>query len=174
MRTPLVRFGVVSGHCHAANCRYNAGGKGELPRDDMMRISALGILVLGCMLVGCGQQGAASGSGPNSQGRYAGIGTFDAGELWSQMAGLEAPADTAAAKVEDDEHIIVVIDSHTGEVKQCGDHSGVCVTMNPWAGQGPPNAVPIKLKKHASDLAAEDGSGSEESAQVTNSAAPTR
>lgn len=139
-----------------------------------MRISTLSILGMGCLLVGCGQQGAASGSGPKGQGRYAGIGTFDVGRLWSQMAGIEAPSDTAAAKVSDDEHIIVVIDSHTGEVKQCGDYSGVCVIMNPWAGQGSRNAVPIKLKKHASDLAAEDESGAEEAAQVSNSASPTR
>jgi len=70
-------------------------------------------------------------------------------------------ADPAAATIADDEHVIVVIDSHTGEVRQCGDHSGYCVAMNPWngAGSGVP-ALPAKLVKHAADLAAEDRASS--------------
>lgn len=139
-----------------------------------MRISALSILATGCLLSGCGQQGAVSGPGPKSQGRYAGIGTYDAGRLWGQMAGIEAPADAAAAKLEDDEHIIVVIDSHTGEVRQCGDYSGVCVAMNPWAGQGARSATPVKLKKHAADLAAEDQATVEEVEPASNQAVPAR
>ena len=139
-----------------------------------MRISALSILATGCLLSGCGQQGAVSGPGPKSQGRYAGIGTYDAGRLWGQMAGIEAPTDAAAAKLEDDEHIIVVIDSHTGEVRQCGDYSGVCVAMNPWAGQGARSATPVKLKKHAADLAAEDQATVEEVEPASNQAVPAR
>ena len=142
-------------------------GEAARRKDDKMRISTLSILGVSCLLSGCGQQSAVSGSASKSQGRYAGIGTYDAGRLWGQMVGTEAPSDTAAAKVEDDEHIIVVIDSHTGEVRQCGDYSGVCVAMNPWTGQGSRNAAPIKLKKHASDLAAEDAT------PVSNAASPT-
>ena len=137
-----------------------------------MRFSALSILAIGCLLSGCDQQGAVSGAGPKSQGRYAGIGTYDAGRLWGQMAGIEAPSDDAAAKLEDDEHIIVVVDSHTGEVRQCGDYSGVCVAMNPWAGQGSRN--PVKLKKHAADLAAEEQAAVEEAKPASDQAMPAR
>jgi len=140
----------------------------------MLRISALSILAMGCLLSGCDQQGAVSGPGPKSQGRYAGIGTYDAGRLWGQMAGTETPSDAAAAKLEDDEHIIVVIDSHTGEVRQCGDYSGVCVAMNPWAGQGSRSATPVKLKKHVADLAAEDQASVEEAEPASKEGMPTR
>lgn len=137
-----------------------------------MRLFALSILAIGCLLSGCDQQGAVSGAEPKSQGRYAGIGTYDAGRLWGQMAGIEAPSDAAAAKLEDDEHIIVVVDSHTGEVRQCGDYSGVCVVMNPWAGQGLRN--PVKLKKHAADLAAEEQAAVEEATPASDQAMPAR
>lgn len=32
-----------------------------------------------------------------------------------------------------DEHVMVVVDSVSGEVRECGDHSGYCIAMNPWA-----------------------------------------
>ena len=111
---------------------------------------------MGLALAGCGEEVAFPGSSPRSPGRYAGIGTYDAGRLWAQMAGVDAPSDAAAATVEDDEHVIVVVDSHTGEVRQCGDYSGVCVTMNPWAAGAAPGGAPVKLKQHAADLDAED------------------
>ena len=140
-----------------------------------MRISTIGVLMIGCVLSGCNQrEDAMSGPGSKSPGRYAGIGTFSAGRLWRDIAGTATPADTATAKLEDDEHVIVVIDSHTGEVRQCGNHSGFCVAMNPWAGQGSRSAAPVKLKKHAADVAAEDQSSFEEAASATNEAAPSR
>jgi hypothetical protein len=139
-----------------------------------MRIYALSILAMGCLLSGCHQQGAVSGPGPRSQGRYAGIGTYNAGRLWGQMAGIEAPSESVAAKLEDDEHIIVVVDSHTGEVRQCGDYSGVCVAMNPWAGQGSRSATPVKLKKHVADLAADDQASIPAAEPATNGAVPAR
>lgn len=120
-----------------------------------MRLAVAGLLIVGCALSGCnGQESAMGTTGPKSQGRYAGIGTFDAGRLWAEITATD-PADPAAAKIADDEHVIVVVDSHTGEVRQCGDHSGYCVSMNPWSG-GAPAAAPVKLKKHAADLEAED------------------
>jgi len=105
-------------------------------------------------LAACDRQDAANGMESKSPGRYAGIGTFDAGRLWEQMSGAPKSQDPEAATTADDEHIIVVLDSHTGEVRQCGDHSGVCVAMNPWAGKGVITA-PTGLAKHAADLDAE-------------------
>ena len=120
-----------------------------------MRLVILCVLAAGSMLSGCGESADYAATGAKASGRYAGIGTFDAGRLWAQMAGAAAPSDTAAATLQDDEHVIVVIDSHTGEVRQCGDHSGFCVTMNPWSAQGPRTGAPVKLTKHAAELDAQ-------------------
>jgi hypothetical protein len=138
----------------------------------MMRPVAIGLISIGSILSGCNaQEDAMTGAGQKSQGRYAGIGTFEPGRLWEQMAGTADPADPAAAKLEDDEQIIVVIDSHTGEVRQCGNHSGFCVTMDPWASATVRTGAPIKLKKHAADLAAEDQTSVEATEPVAKQAA---
>lgn len=135
-----------------------------------MRLRLAGLLLTGCVLAGCNAESATAPSGPKSPGRYAGIGTFDAGRLWAEMAAT-APTDPAAARLEDDEHVIVVVDSHTGEVRQCGDHSGFCVSMNPWSG-GAPAAAPVKLRKHAADLDAEDTATVEQVEPEANAAVP--
>jgi hypothetical protein len=119
----------------------------------------LGILLLtGFILPGCSQNEEAVNEAEGiakSPGRYAGIGTFEPGRMWTQVAGAPASKDRKAATLADDEHIIVVLDSHTGEVRQCGDHSGICVAMNPWSGNGAPILAPTPLTKHAADLDAE-------------------
>ena len=119
-------------------------------------------------LVGCDQSPATTGPGPKSPGRFAGIGIFQAGRLWQHVAGAPSPEDAATARLEDDEVIIVVIDSHTGEVRQCGNQSGFCVAMNPWKGDDARAMLPAKLAKHASDLAAEDRAATEEADATAN------
>ena len=119
--------------------------------------------LIACLLVGCDRHDSTA-SGLKSRGRYAGIGTYDAGRLWQQIVAPD-PKDPAAAKLADDEHVIVVLDSHTGEVRQCGDHSGYCVAMNPWSTGSA--AAPVKLVKHAADLDAEAEAS-------TNKAEPSR
>lgn len=109
-------------------------------------------------LSACHRAPDATANGSRNPGRYAGIGVFDAGRLWAETSRPNAKADPAAARLDDDEHIIVVLDSHTGEVRQCGDHSGYCVAMNPWTRTGPETMLPVKLEKHASDLVAEEHS----------------
>lgn len=123
-----------------------------------MRAWTIG-LAASCLLAGCSGASSPAPAGPRSQGRYAGIGVVDAGRLWAQMSGAGSPSDPAAARLADDEHVIVVLDSHTGEVRQCGDYSGYCVAMNPWSGTPP--SLPAKLAKHAADLADEDGDKAE-------------
>ena len=122
-----------------------------------MRLATFAPLLITCALVGCDQQNASS-AGPKSPGRYAGIGTFDAGRLWQEMKGAAKLRDKPAAQLADDEHVIVVLDSHTGEIRECGDHSGFCVTMNPWAVGARPAATPVTLNRHAADLASYDKS----------------
>ena len=119
----------------------------------------IGLLLITCLLAACNQSDAASSAGPKSPGRYAGIGTFDAGRLWREMKGAPASKDSTASQLADDEHVIVVLDSHTGEVRQCGDHSGFCVAMNPWT-NGTAEGTPVKLAKHAADVEAEENADS--------------
>lgn len=126
-----------------------------------MRLATISLMTIGFMLSGCGGPASEPGLTPKASGRYAGIGTYDTGRLWAEMAGAVAPSDPAAANLQDDEHVIVVIDSHTGEIRQCGDYSGFCITMNPWTGQGSRTGAPVKLNKHAADLAAEDEAAAE-------------
>jgi hypothetical protein len=131
-----------------------------------MRASISVAAMAACVLSGCGQAESGSVAGGKDRGRYSGIGTYTAGNLWARMVGIQPASDTAAARLEDDDQIIVVIDSQTGEVRQCGNHSGVCVTMNPWTGPGPSLAAPVKLSVHASDL--------EEEEQAAAGVSPTR
>jgi len=128
-----------------------------------MRTRTTCVLAIVCLLSGCGDAAEVAPSTSKTSGRYAGIGTYDAGRLWAEMEGSEASPEPKMARLEDDEHVIVVIDSHTGEVRQCGDYSGFCVTMNPWTGQGSRTHAPVRLGKHAADLAAEDEANAAES-----------
>jgi hypothetical protein len=116
----------------------------------MRLIPALAIL----LLAGCDH--AADGSSrPPRHGRYAGIGVFEAGGLWQKMVVPKQAGAAAQAKTADDEHVIVVVDSDTGEIRECGDLTGYCVSMNPWArALAPEQKAPVALGAHAADLAA--------------------
>ena len=47
----------------------------------------------------------------------------------------------------DDQAVIVVQNSLTGDVRACGDMTGYCVGMNPWA-QRPGQLTPVSLTDH--------------------------
>ena len=124
----------------------------------MLKMRFLLPLVSTALLAGCSQPQAASNDGfAHGNGRYVGIGVYPTNELWTQI-NLPKPdkVDPAAATLGDDKQIIVVVDTRTGEVRQCGDMSGLCTQMNPWE-QRPDvsQQQPVKLKKHAADLARE-------------------
>ncbi len=86
-------------------------------------------------------------------GRYLGIGVYPAGSMWSRMVQANRPADPAAATTADDEQVIVVVDSQSGEVRQCGNLTGYCIGLNPWrASLGQGQAAPIPVTEHAADL----------------------
>jgi hypothetical protein len=111
--------------------------------------------ILAAGLAACDQQDAMDAP-PTSRGRYAGIGTYPAGQLWSRMIVAAQPKDGDSARTEDDSQIIVVVDSVSGEVRQCGDLSGYCIGMNPWTG-ALGSTAPAKLTIHAGALARETG-----------------
>lgn len=106
-------------------------------------------------LSGCHNEPAERGAPPPHHGRYAGIGVFDAGTLWARADIGQRKGDAAAANLSDDEHIIVVVDSDTGEVRECGDHSGACFAMNPWTTAIAGRQLPARLTAHMADLQAE-------------------
>lgn len=83
------------------------------------------------------------------QGRYLGVGVYPAGAMWSQIV-VSAPADPKVAGLKDDEQVIVVVDSRTGEVRQCGALSGYCIRLDPWARQAA-QASPVVVVKHADE-----------------------
>lgn len=105
---------------------------------------------------GCSKPADNSASGAVTHGRFVGVGIYPAGRMWSQVVTSQAMKQAGASKLNDDEQIIVVVDSTTGELRQCGNLSGYCVGMNPWRGTLPASQnAPLPLAKHAAQLAQE-------------------
>ena len=134
-----------------------------------------GLLVFTASLAGCGA-GPQDGSIPRQGGRYAGIGLYSPGEMWQRMVAAERPRDAATATLRDDEAVIVVVDSHTGEVRQCGNHTGYCISMQPWAGAlGREQRLPVNLTEHLADVEAardrQNQAGADELDTAANAAA---
>jgi hypothetical protein len=121
-----------------------------------MRLFGFGFLVIAVTAVSaCNSSPATNSSAAahGGSGRYLGIGVYPASDLWQHLAATDRPRDAAAATLADDTELIVVVDSNSGEIRQCGNLSGHCIGMNPWAaplGQG--RAAPVALDQHMADL----------------------
>lgn len=111
-----------------------------------MRHFAL-ILIASMPLASC-NSGAGTSLGPHRGDRYQGVGIYTPGALWDRQAAAGPPADAASATLADDEQVIVVVDSQTGEIRQCGNLSGRCIAYNPWTG----TPAPVRLTAHAAEL----------------------
>lgn len=74
-----------------------------------------------------------AGGKPGHRGRFVGAGIYTPHRMWSQLTRPASSPDSSAATLEDDEQVIVVVDTATGEIRQCGNLSGHCLSMNPWA-----------------------------------------
>jgi hypothetical protein len=136
-----------------------------------MRAELIGLTLLAGLLAGC--SGKPTDKAEKAPARYSGVGIYEASRLWQEMAAVDPSSDPMAAKLVDDEHIIVVVDSHTGEIRQCGDLSGYCVTTNPWAANGTVSpTLPAKLKKHRVDLDEEERTSNLSSSNESNAAEP--
>jgi hypothetical protein len=109
-----------------------------------------GMTTFALVLTGCNDR--PESSRVNKHGRFTGIAVFEAGRLWPQVAAAGGPTARGIASPADDEHIIVVVDTTTGEVRQCGDLSGRCIGMNPWGSLGAGATAPVKVGKHLSEL----------------------
>jgi hypothetical protein len=113
-----------------------------------------GLALAGLCLTCCNRPGERTGA-TSHQGRYEGLGIYTVGQMWTHIAGV-APTDAKTANLKDDENIIVVVDTNTGEVRQCGNISGYCVAMNPWS--RPLTAeqlLPSKVDKHIAQVSSE-------------------
>ena len=132
------------------------------------KVLATGLIFLA--LAGCAKKEAAPAaeafgpfSSPGQRGRYVAVGLYTPGDLWEQLrpavsAQSVQPAvvDPQAASLNDDEQVVVVMDSKTGELRQCGNLSGHCIGFNPWAKPlGVEQKAPVKLVKTAQQLKAE-------------------
>jgi predicted small secreted protein len=123
-----------------------------LALEDIMKLALPVVLAAAVVLAGC--QKAADGIGAGAgHGRYVGVGHFTPGRMWTQVVRQAAAQNPATAKPADDEQVIIVLDSSTGEVRQCGNLSGACIGMNPWskpltAAEG----APVAVAKHADQL----------------------
>ena len=95
-----------------------------------MRDVALILALSALALTGCQKAGevAADAGKPAVRGRYVGVGIYRAETMWGQLARARPEqADPAAATLIDDDHAIVVLDTATGELRQCGNMSGHCL-----------------------------------------------
>ena len=103
-------------------------------------------------LTGCHKMYSTFDGGGPHHGRYAGVGLFSPGKIWAHLQG-DASGDPAAAKPADDDVVIVVVDSDTGEIRECGNYSGRCVSMNPWTKAiAPQQHMPVAVDAHAAEL----------------------
>ncbi len=119
--------------------------------------AALCVALAGCQRME--ETPASRFGGGAHKGRYFGLGLYGAGRMWAQLerpADPRAPSRPLAATLKDDEVVLVMMDSATGEVRQCGNLSGYCVRSDPWAVEAPAApAAPAALAKHAEQLDAE-------------------
>jgi hypothetical protein len=143
------------------------------PKETIMRL--LFPLIVAASLSGCGQQPVWSPT-EHHGGRYLGIGVYPVANLWQRLAMSSRNPDPQAATLEDDSQVIVVVDSNSGEIRQCGNMSGHCIGMNPWAATLPRGqAAPVALDAHQADLereAAETADG--RASNSAGAAAPAR
>ena len=142
----------------------------------MDRRLVLAALLPTSFLAACGE--TSSGEAYASHhGRYLGIGVYPAGTMWSRMVVPDRAADAAAASTADDEQVIVVVDSRTGEIRQCGNLTGYCVGMNPWAAAlVQAQSSPVHMREHAADLQRGEAESTEAgpAADTANAAASVR
>lgn len=117
----------------------------------------VGVVIAAVSLSACKRKDGtwASLSGEPHQGRYLGVGVYRPEAAWTRMVAAQQTDTTPAAKTADDQAVIVVVDSGTGEVRACGDLSGYCIGMNPWnKALAKTQIAPIAITRHAKAPAA--------------------
>ena len=103
------------------------------------------------LLAGCGGSPASPWALGDfgRHGRYVGVGIYGPGRQWTRMVAAQQPVGETAARPIDDQAIIVMSDTDTGELRACGDLTGYCIGMNPWKRPlTPAQIAPIELTTH--------------------------
>jgi hypothetical protein len=130
--------------------KFRAGGDWRARAEVTMKLLLVCIAGSAVASLCACEKPAASVDVASQHGRYVGVGIYSPGQPWTKIVATATPKETPAARPIDDQAIIVVLDSKTGEVRGCGDMTGYCVGMNPWAKPlGPTQIPPINLTAHA-------------------------
>lgn len=119
-----------------------------------MRGSSIGLICLSAAMLASCDRSEDYASGRAKSGRYQGIGITTPGEQWTKIAAAPKPGDDKHATLEDDDYVVFVTDSQSGEVRECGNRSGFCVRFQPWQHPAPP--APLVLTDHAHKDAPQD------------------
>jgi hypothetical protein len=133
--------------------------------------TSIGIVLSSVVALGSCKRADGTTTGDlGSHGRYTGVGIYTPSVAWTKIAQDQQPRSALAAKLVDDEAIIVVTDSQTGEIRACGDLSGYCVGMNPWqAGLAKSQLAPVSVTQHGNPQSyVETNSADNEAAPATS------
>ena len=88
--------------------------------------------------------------GGDQHGRFVGVGIYNPSDEWAHLVANQSAKDSQTAKPIDDQVIIVVEDSVTGEVRAFGDLTGYCIGTNPWKTALVSSQItPVKLTQHS-------------------------
>lgn len=93
--------------------------------------SLLFVIGMGAILAACNRE-AVESAAHHRGGRYEGIGVATPGEAWSRIADAPKSGSDKLATLRDDDYVVFVTDTQTGEVRECGNRSGFCIRIRPW------------------------------------------
>lgn len=131
-----------------------------------MKRHALLLLVIISTVAGCRKvETSAYTSSNRSEGRYHGVGIAVPGDQLRKIADAPEPTFDKAATLRDDDYVIFVTDTKTGEVRECGNRSGFCVKIQPWTKSAP--EAPLALTEHSKESDADDTVSNEAMAAET-------
>jgi hypothetical protein len=134
---------------HQAPTSSQSGASNEGKWQVKFHAVASAVLASLCLVACIKHPAERAGANPAHHGRYVGIGIYGPGVPWTRMVAAQKAKQTPAAVPIDDQAILVVTDSDTGEIRACGDLTGYCIGMNPWNKALVPSQIaPISLTEH--------------------------
>jgi len=106
-------------------------------------------MLMALSVSGCRRLADDDPAGQAGRTGYVGIGIYAPSVAWQRLVQGKAQANPnpASARTVDDQAVIVVQNSRTGDIRACGDMTGYCIGMNPWA-KPPGQITPVSLAAH--------------------------
>ena len=130
-----------------------------------IRFGVIALMAAG--VAGCTKPAPPQATAAPPHGRYLGVGIYRPELVWTKVVAGRTSSNPAAASPVDDQAVIVVTDSTTGEVRACGDLSGQCVGFNPWASPlAASQTAPVRLNVPAA--ASDEGAAAASSSPPAN------